>query len=642
MQSPRVQRLALLLLAGATLLVYSQVGEHQFIIFDDPRYVVDNPHVHAGLTTESIRWAFTTTSGSNWHPLTWLSYMVNYELHGLKPAGYLLTNLLLHVANSLLLFFALRQLTGAVWRSLFVAALFALHPLHVESVAWVSERKDVLSAFFWMLALWAYGRYATGPRSIGRYLPVVLCLALGLMAKAMLVTLPFVLLLLDFWPLGRFKTERNTDRIDWSRWKPLILEKLPLLGVVAGASSLALFTQSQGGAVLGGLPLHLRVGNALVAYVAYIGKTIWPSRLGVFYPHPGDTLSLALVLGAALFLSAVSVLVVLWARRRPYLLIGWLWYLGTLVPVIGLVQIGSQAMADRYTYLPLTGLFVMAAWGLAELFEKRPLRQSWAMPAALAALGALTLCTWLQVGYWKNSVTLFEHTLRVTKENRLVHFNLGAVLMSERNDRPAIHHFEEALKIDPRFFPAHQNLETIFARHGDVEAARRHGAAALWLVAEKNGLYGVEVRAGTLVELLTCSRTETGSGSADRDGGPSVASRERYRRGTELARQGRIDEALPHLQAAVQLEPACVELRLALGTALLIAQRRADAIQQYGEALRLRPDDPRAHYRLAIALAEEGRIEEASEHLSEFLRQRPQHAAARRMMRAIRRNAPLL
>jgi hypothetical protein len=311
-------RVALLFLAALTFGVYSQVGGHEFVLFDDPHYVEANPHIERGLNAESVRWAFQTTYLSNWHPLTWISYMVDHEIYGSKPAGFLLTNVLLHVANTLLLFLALQRLTGAVWRSLFVAALFALHPLHVESVAWASERKDVLSGFFWMATLWAYAGYAARPRPPWRMLPVLLCLALGLMAKSMLVTLPFVLLLLDFWPLRRASVRGSGGLIDRGRVWPLVREKVPLFVLVAVASALTFAAQRESGALLESLPFPLRAGNALLAYAGYIGKAFWPVDLAVFYPHPGDDLSFARVATAGLFLGVISALVLRLARRgRP-------------------------------------------------------------------------------------------------------------------------------------------------------------------------------------------------------------------------------------------------------------------------------------------------------------------------------------
>jgi tetratricopeptide (TPR) repeat protein len=621
LETPRLQGLALLILAAVTFFVYSQVGEHEFVAFDDRQYVL-NEQVKAGLTSEGVRWAFETTYFSNWHPLTWLSYMLDSELYGTKPAGYHLTNVLLHIANTILLALALQRLTGAVWPSTFVAALFALHPLHVESVAWAAERKDVLSAFFWMLTLLAYASYARRSWSLWRYGLVVLCLSLGLLAKAMLVTLPFVLLLLDFWPLGRIRAQGHRGPIDRARLRSVVLEKLPLLVPVAVASYLTFVAQQQGGAFPEGLPVHLRIGNALLAYVSYLAKMIWPTGLTIFYPHPGATLALGVTVAAGLLLGAISLLVVRGASTQPYLMVGWLWYLGTLLPVIGLIQIGRQAMADRYTYLPLVGVFIMGAWGVPELLQRRRLARAWLTPGAIAVLGVLSVCTWLQIGYWKNSIRLFERAAHVTENNRLAHFNLGGALMEAGRDEAAIRHFHEALTIDPRFHPAHQNLEVVFARRGNQEQAARHRALALWIIVELGALYQPSVPSEPKVEPAPAPPADPISAF--------------YRRGSDLALQGRIDEALPHFEEAVGRNPEFVDARLALGTALLILERRAEAIQHYLEALRIRPDDEGAHCRLAIALAQEGLEQEAAEHLAVVLHQNPGHPVARRVMRGIR------
>jgi Flp pilus assembly protein TadD len=627
--SVRRDRLVVLLLVAVTFTVYSQVGQHEFVSFDDLEYIYQNPHLEKGLTPEGVRWALTTTYVGNWHPLTWLSLLLDYELYGLKAAGYHLTNLLLHVASTTFLFLALRCLTGALWRSAAVAALFALHPLHVESVAWASERKDVLSGLFFMLTLWAYARYATRSPSLWRYLGVLVCLILGLSAKSMLVTTPFVLILLDFWPLGRLGTPGSNRRLDRARVRSCIVEKLPLLLPVLGSSWLALLAQRHSGAIVGDLPLHLKVGNALVAYMGYLGKAVWPMGLSVFYPHSGASLSLPLVVCAALALLAISVLVLRVAVRRPYLAVGWFWYVGMLVPVIGIVQIGHQAMADRYTYLPLIGIFLMGVWGAAELCEKWNRSKAWLTPAVVGVLGALTVLTWAQVGTWKSSIALFEHAVRVTERNAVAHLNLGSALMKAGDSDRAIPHLTKALDIDPRFFPAHQNLEVIYARQGNREAALRHRAAALWIILEDEAAYGFSRHAQRGPEATASSR----------EGSEAAAAH--YGLGVDLATQGRIDEAVPHFEAALRLRPEWIEARLALGTALLIHQRRGEAMRQYLEALRLRPGDKSTRYRLAIALAQEDRIEEAIDHLSAVLHENPGHPAALWLIHILRGKQPV-
>ena len=613
----RAERLLPLLLAATTFLVYSQLGEHDFINLDDPQYVLENPPVQAGLSAEGVLWALTSTTAHNWHPLTWLSHMLDCELHGLNPTGHHLTSLLFHIANTLLLFAALRRMTGALWRSALVAALFALHPLHVESVAWVAERKDVLSGFFWMLTLWAYARYAERPGSKRRYLVVALCLSLGLMAKATLVTLPFVLLLLDFWPLGRFRSDGSEEQLDRSRCWPLLREKLPLLVLALAASVVTLVVQAQSGAVrdLEALPLDVRIGNAFVAYVAYLVKTVWPVGLSIFYPHPGTEISLTRAFSAAVFLSGISVLVLRAARSRPYLPVGWFWYLGTLVPVIGLVQVGQQAMADRYTYLPLIGIFLMLAWGAPELWQRYRLRSAWLATASTLLLGALAVCSWVQVGHWRNSVTLFEHATRVTSDNALAHLNLAKLLVWEGRDESALRNFNEAIRIDPAGVTAHYHLASLLARQGRAEEARRHYAMALWNTAE------IDSGAG---------HSELRSDRPGRE--PALA---QYTAGISLARDGRLDQAILRFRKALELDPELIDARLDLATSLLVQGERVEAHRELAEVLRVRSDYARAHYRLALALMMEHRVSEAIPHLASVLDAHPEHRAARKLMRAI-------
>jgi hypothetical protein len=429
-------------LALSTLVVYWQVRNYDFVNFDDPHYVHKNPIVQSGITLDSIKWAFTTGHAANWHPLTWLSHMLDCQLFGTNPGWHHLTNLLLHIANTLLLFAVLKRMTGALWRSAFVAALFALHPLNVESVAWVAERKNVLSGFFWMLTVAAYIRYAERP-GIGSYLLVVLVFSLALMAKPIVVTLPFVLLLLDYWPFGRFQwgSQRQGESLPQSELvkvnyqtsptSRLVGEKVPLFILVAVLSMITFFVQRSGGTVesTATLTLKARSANAVVSYAGYIGKIFWPRRLAVFYPHPRYSLPVWQAVAAGLLLLGITVCVIWLARRRCWLPVGWLWYLGTLVPVIGLVQVGAQAMADRYAYVPAVGLFIIIAWSLPELVKKWRYRKIGLRISAGIVLTFLLLCTRMQVRHWQNSVTLFEHALAVTENNYAIHCNYGRTLM---------------------------------------------------------------------------------------------------------------------------------------------------------------------------------------------------------------------
>ena len=375
--------LVCLFLIITTFAVYWQVHNHDFINLDDDLYITENDQVQKGLSRESVVWAFTTTHAANWHPLTWLSHMVDFQLYGLNPKGHHLTNVFFHLLNTLLLFFVLQRMTGALWRSGFVAALFALHPLHVESVAWVAERKDVLSTLFWLLTIWAYTWYVERPRRT-RYLLTLLTFTLGLMAKPMLVTLPFVLLLLDYWPLGRFQVGQLdtalsapgqaslSTRSVWSQTLRLIWEKAPFFALAAASSIVTFLVQKGGGAVRPWerFPITIRIANGLVSYVKYMGKMIWPSDLAVFYPHPGASLPIWQAVAAGLLLLSISIAAIRLAKNHPYLAVGWLWYLGTLVPIIGFVQVGGQALADRYTYVSLIGLFIIIAWGVSDIVAK--------------------------------------------------------------------------------------------------------------------------------------------------------------------------------------------------------------------------------------------------------------------------------
>src|SRR5208337_2953688 len=464
-----------LFLTAATLIAFWQVNHFDFINYDDPSYVTENFHIQHGITTEAIRWAFTTGHSSNWHPVTWISHMLDVELFGLKPRWHHLTNLLFHIANTLLLFFVFNRMTKATWQSAFVAALFALHPLHVESVAWVAERKDVLSTFFWMLTMGAYIHYVEHPRFTS-YLAVFTFLTLGLMAKPMLVTLPLVLLLLDYWPLRRFEQKTSAQEIpaeinkpvsaskrkekssrkqtvqaivkeakpadrryQWALVRPLLIEKMPFFALAALSSIVTFIAQRKGGAVasLEGIPPGARIANAFVSYIVYIGKTIWPDNLAVLYLYAGWW-PLWQVMGAVLLFIAVTLIVIREAKRFPYLATGWLWFAGTLVPVIGIVQVGRQALADRYTYVPFIGLFIMAAWGIPELLKNWRYRKE-----ALAASSALIfIClfifTWTQAGYWRNSMALYDHALEVTSQNDIVYTNRGVAYAKLGNRSQAI------------------------------------------------------------------------------------------------------------------------------------------------------------------------------------------------------------
>ncbi|MGA2465783.1 MAG: tetratricopeptide repeat protein [Thermodesulfobacteriota bacterium] len=579
------------------LAVFWKVHDCEFVSFDDYPYVAENPYVKAGLTFKSVTWAFTAMHANNWHPLTWLSHMLDCELYGLNPAGHHLTNLLFHIGNTLLLFLVLKWMTGILWRSGFVAALFALHPLHVESVAWVAERKDVLSTFFWMLTMWAYVRYAKGPR-IDRYLLVLLFFALGLLSKPMLVTLPFVLLLLDYWPLERFQFgQLSGNRNPYSSKSTsssnqralsfrLVLEKVPFLALSAVSSFLTFIAQQKGGTVKSFelFSLENRIANALVSYVNYIEKMIWPHPLAILYPHPG-MLPIWQVIGAGLLLVCVSVLAIHSARRHPYLVMGWLWYLGTLVPVIGLVQVGMQAMADRYTYVPLIGLFVIIAWAVPDILKEWRYRKIVFNILASLVLSIFMILTRMQIQYWKNSIALFGHTVKVTVNNHIAEDGLGLALAHQGRLDEAIAHFAESLRIYPNYYATHYNLGLALALQGNIEKAMIHYAEALRLkpnYAEAHNKLGIA-----------------------------------------LIHEGRKKEAIAHFTEAVQIKPDYVEAYSNLGDSLAEQGRIEEAISHYNKALSINPDSAEIHYNLGVALAQKGKIQEGIAHLSRALRIKP-------------------
>ena len=453
-----------------TWIVFGQTLWHDFINYDDPRYVYENTKITGGLSLSGIAWAFTHVHSMNWHPLTTISHMLDCQLYGLKAGAHHFTNVLLHSIAAILLFLTLQYMTGAFWRSAFVAAVFAIHPLRVESVAWIAERKDVLSGVFFMLTLLAYVRYARAP-SIWRYLMVVFGFALGLMSKPMLVTLPFVLLLLDYWPLERIREEgSNVGR----QLFKLAVEKIPLI-VLSALSSVVTFV-AQKGAVgeTGQLSVLARLNNAAVSYVAYIWQMLWPMRLAVFYPHPENRLPLWEIIGSLLLLICLTVLAIALRKQRPYLITGWLWYLGMLVPVIGFVQVGWQGRADRYTYLPQIGLYIAVTWAVVDLTALRRHQRTILSAAAILSVGVLSWFAWIQTSYWRDSETLFRHALAVTANNDVAENNLGIVFLGKGKLDQAISLLQAAVDLRPDNSPAHENLAKALLQKGQVADALVH------------------------------------------------------------------------------------------------------------------------------------------------------------------------
>jgi len=444
-----------IVLAAITLAVYWQVNQYDFVNLDDNLYVTENRHIQSGITLDGFCWAYSTKHAGFWLPLVWLSFMFDYQLYGLNAGGYHLTNLILHILSVLLLFWLFNRMTGAVWRSAFIASLFALHPLHLESVVWITERKDVLSAFFWMLTLCLYVYYTEKP-IIKRYLLVLFPFICALMSKPIVVTLPFVLFLLDYWPLGRWikdvPTSRNNSTV------MLIGEKIPFIVLTVISSIVTIGTQNTAGAIVSmeRFPFSVRIANVMISYVAYLRKIFWPVDLAVFYPYE-LSLPLGEILISGLILILITATVLYYIKKMPFLFVGWFWYLGTLIPVIGLVQVGTQAMADRHTYIPSIGIAIMLAWGIPSLIKSEEIRKKLLFTAAIAALAIFSVLTWQQCGYWKNSITLFNHALQVTKDNYLVHNNLGLTLFIEGKTEEAIYHYNEAIRIKKNYDDAYFN-----------------------------------------------------------------------------------------------------------------------------------------------------------------------------------------
>jgi tetratricopeptide (TPR) repeat protein len=457
-------------LAGLTWLVFGQTLWHDFINYDDPRYVYENTKITGGLSISGIAWAFTHIHSMNWHPLTTISHMLDCQLYGLNAGWHHFTNVLLHTLAGILLFLALQQMTGAVWRSAFVAAVFAVHPLRVESVAWIAERKDLLIGVFFMLTLLAYVYYVRLPR-VGRYLVVVFVFACGLMSKPMLVTLPLVLLVLDYWPLCRIGRQALEGR---GQLLIPVLEKIPLIALSAASSVVTFLAQKGAVGWTADLPILERINNAVVSYVLYIWQMLWPVNLAVFYPHPENRLPLWEIVSCLLLLICITAAAIALRKQRPYFVTGWLWYLGMLVPVIGLVQVGWQGRADRYTYLPQVGLYIAAVWGVADLTALYRHQRSILSSAAVLVIGALSLCAWVQTSYWRNSEKLFRHALAVTVNNDVAENNLGIVFLGQGKLDEAISLLQAAVDLRPDNSPAHENLAKALLQKGQVTDALIH------------------------------------------------------------------------------------------------------------------------------------------------------------------------
>lgn len=603
-----------------TIAAYSSVGSLDFVSFDDPQYITENPQVIQGLSWPGVEWAFTTGQASNWHPLTWISHMVDLELFGLNPGPHHLVNLFLHIINTILLFTLLRQTTGATFRSALVAALFALHPLHVESVAWVSERKDVLSTLFLMLTLWAYALYTRNPAP-GRYIAVFVLLALGLMAKPMLVTVPFVLLLLDIWPLRRVKL--GSPRLGLAA--KLVIEKLPLFALITASSLVTLLVQHEGGAIntLNEVPLDIRLSNVLVSYVMYVAKMFWPSGLAALYPIP-KSIPLWQPLAAGFVLAAVSFAVLKMLRRYPYLTVGWLWFLGTLVPVIGIVQVGSQSMADRYTYIPLIGLFIMVSWGGYDLLVRNTGKRAPVVAAVAMMIMGLGATTWFQVQYWADSKTLWKRVLAVTSNNARAHVAYGSILAKEGRHNDATKQFATAIAIQPNYAEAHGKLGVQLAESGRYEEAMFHYKEALRYKPDL-GMANTNLGNALLADGRPGEALAYYEKALIQDKGDSLALNAM---GSAMDELGRVDEAISLYRRALEADPGLSAAHSNLAAALAGKEMYEEAIIEMSAALDIEPGNATYHYNYAVLTFNQGDIETARAHLDMALSINPDYEAA--------------
>ncbi len=592
-------------LAIVTFIVYAPSLRHEFVDYDDGNYVFGNTQVQAGLSWAGVKWAFQSGEASNWHPLTWLSHMLDVTVFGQKAGGHHLTSVLVHCLNTALVLLLLHRLTGKLWSGLIVAALFALHPLHVESVAWVSERKDVLSACFGLLSLMAYAAYVEksevqNPKSKFFYTGSLALFSLGLMSKPMLVTLPFVMLLLDFWPLQRF------NALTFQQTLRLLLEKIPFFALCVASSVVTFLVQKKGGAVSVALPVSARVANALVSYARYLRKTFWPDDLSVLYPHPGHW-PMWQIAGAAILVGILTIVAIgLW-KRMPFVTIGWFWFVGMLVPVIGLVQVGIQSMADRYTYLPLLGVFIALVWSADACSTRWPVTKHVLITLAILSVTVCVLLTGVQLRIWANSETLFQQAIAVTRDNFLAHNNLGFYLARKGRKAEAMECYRASLKIRPDYADAQNNFGHALADQGKHSEAIEHYRIAL-----RSSPDNLEVR-----NNLGNALTEVGQVDAAIAEYEFVLNRKpdhadaHNNYGIALAMKGRLDEAMRHFHDALRLNPNDASAHGNLGNAFAVQRKFVEATQHYREALRLAPSDAQTRNNLGNVLAEQGQFNEA-------------------------------
>jgi tetratricopeptide (TPR) repeat protein len=620
-----------LLLVIAILSVYGRAWNFDFVSYDDPRYVTQNIHVRTGLSAENVAWAFTSTYGSVWIPLAHISQMLDCQLFGLQSGWHHLMNILIHTLSTLLLFGLLHRMTGSLWRSALVAFIFGLHPLRVESVAWIAERKDVLATFFWMLTLWCYTGYVRRP-GFGAYARVAVSLTLALLSKQTTVMLPVVLLLLDVWPLKRIELTGSPA----SRLWPIVREKAPLFAL-SGAAAIATYLAASGGGAVESIPIGTRLANAFVSCGTYLVQIVYPVKLAVFYPYPVRP-ELAQATASAIAILGISWLVVRYARSS-YAFTGWFWYLVTLLPVIGLVQAGDQAHADRFTYIPLIGVSIVLVWGLTDLAERW--QRVPIVPACLAAVacaGCLIL-TWRQVEYWKDTESLFAHALAVTDGNYVAHSNYAVVLREKGDIEGAISHFRQAVQIRPDYPEAQTGLGAALLAEGRTQEAMPAIGEALRVSPSSSGAHAM---LGTLLvqqgrikeaaaEYQKALELDPDNAAAHTGLGSVLAQMGQTQLGQAQPGQtqlGQADDALRQLYAGVQLEPEVADRHYQLGVVLARMGRLNDAIPQLSEAIRLAPADPSANYNLAVAFASAGRMEEALNQFKRTITLKPGYANA--------------
>jgi Tfp pilus assembly protein PilF len=607
-----------------TLLVYGQVREFDFITWDDPLYVTANFHIQTGFHWDSIRWAFTTNHGATWLPLTWLSYMLDYQLYGLSPGGYHLANLFWHLLNCLLLFGILQSMTREIWPSFFVAILFAIHPLHVESVAWVTERKDVLSAFFWFSTIWLYLRYVRVP-VLKNTIPVAISMGLGLMAKPMLVTLPFALMLLDLWPLRRVQAYRS--------WISLLKEKIPLFVLALISATLTIWAQTSVITMvsLNSKPLPLRIENAVISYVTYLHKFFWPAGLSAFYPYPDSAFPLWKVGVASIILGGLSWLAWRSRRRFPYVLIGWLWFIGTLVPVIGIVQVGGHALADRFTYIPSIGIFIIIAWGIRDFLSLNPSYRWGIVLASTSAVIVLSALCHTQVQHWRNSITLFQHALGVQEDNFLAHACLGAAFIQQGNPEQAEKHLTRALEINPNYPEALNDLGMLLIDKGMYREAVTCFSNALTLDPNYAEAHNNLALTLTYVNRFPEAIEHYKIAISLNPMFPKALNN----LGAALAQQGRLEDAKPYFLQALTIQPGYDDVYNNLGLLYYQQQDYANSRTYFESGLSYNSNNPKAYFFLGLIAAAQGQDREAADYFSQALKLDPNFQEAAENLRSI-------